>query len=65
MGALIVTEAQAYPSLQIGDTVQVDLYGVCVVTRFGKGSVYLKTSKKKEVMYKYPESIKIGSIKKI
>ena len=51
--------------LRIGDRVQVDLYGVCVVNRFGKGCVYLKTNKNKEVVFKYPESLAIGSIKKL
>ena len=65
MGASIAAENPTHPGLAIGDRVQVDLYGVCTVEKFGKGCVYLKTNKKKEVMYKYPDSLVIGSIKKL
>ena len=65
MGASIAAENLTHPGLAIGDRVQVDLYGVCTVEKFGKGCVYLKTNKKKEVMYKYPDSLVIGSIKKV
>lgn len=64
-GASMAAETPPVAELKIGDKVQVDLYGVCVVNRFGKGCVYLKTNKKKEVMYKYPDSLVIGSIKKV
>jgi hypothetical protein len=65
MGASIAAENPTHPGLAIGDRVQVDLYGVCTVEKFGKGCVYLKTNKKKEVMYKYPDALVIGSIKKM
>lgn len=65
IGASVAAETPPHPGLEIGDNVQVDLYGVCTVARFGKGCVYLKTNKKKEVVFKYPDSLAIGSIKKL
>lgn len=64
-GASIAAETPSVAELDIGDKVQVDGYGLCIVSKFGKGSVYLKTDKKKEVVYKYPYSLSIGSIKKV
>ena len=64
-GASMAAETPPVAELRIGDRVQVDLYGVCVVNRFGKGCVYLKTNRNKEVVFKYPESLAIGSIKKL
>ncbi len=60
-----VAENPPTTGLSIGDRVQVDLYGICIVTRFGKGRVYLKTNKRREVVFKYPESLALGSIKKV
>ena len=64
-GASMAAETPPVAELRIGDKVQVDLYGVCVVNRFGKGCVYLKTKQKREVVFKYPHSLAIGSIKKL
>ncbi|MPM62782.1 hypothetical protein SDC9_109660 [bioreactor metagenome] len=65
IGASLAAETPLVAELRIGDRVEVDLYGVCVVNRFGKGCVYLKTNRNKEVVFKYPESLAIGSIKKL
>jgi hypothetical protein len=64
-GASMAAETPPVAELRIGDKVQVDLYGICVVNRFGKGCVYLKTKQKREVVFKYPHSLAIGSIKKL
>ena len=53
------------PKFKIGDNVQGDLYSECTIARFGKGCVYFKTSKRKEGVFKDPDSLTNGSIKKL
>lgn len=55
-------------SLEVGEEVEVNGYGRCVVDKFYKGKVYLKrkdTEKSLPDAYIYPNVLKIGTIKKL
>lgn len=64
-GASMAAKTPPTAGLEIGDKVQVDLYCICIATRFGKGCVYLETIKPKDVVNKYPDLLSFGLIEKL